>query len=143
MATQIVTISSALPHWPVDATAAAREPGAIGTVPAPREGAIGPEYTSGGGASFHFSTRDVMNEFVELLKDNPKVWAVTANGDPGGIDVWTYIDSDEQRDREAVYEIEWELMKRYPEVAFDFSTILSPAGSEFLEHGHYTYLHRR
>ena len=74
-------------------------------------------------------TTSVMNDFVCLLKDNPKVWAVCAHEDGSGVvHVWTYVDSTDRRDRSSVYRAEWQLLKRYPEVAFDFNVeLLSPA----------------
>jgi len=127
MSTLIMSFSSAVAHEPVrsDDTATTNSKRTVGTA-----------------TSFRFCTTDVMNEFVRLLKDNPKVWAVAANGDPGGIGVCIYVDSEERRDREAVYESGWELMKRYPDVEFDFSAILAPAGSVILERGQYSFLHR-
>jgi hypothetical protein len=129
MATQIVSFSTALPH---------------GTIPgAYQEQQMDGAQTLGSGANFHFSTRDLMSEFVSLLKENPNVWAVAANGDQGGIDVWTYLDSANKRDREAIYELEWQLMTRHPEVAFDFSTILAAAQSVAFERRHYSHLYTR
>jgi len=75
------------------------------------------------------SLRLVMDDFVRFLKDNPKVWAVCADEDRSGIaHIWTYVDSTDRRDRSPVYRAEWQLLKRYPEVAFDFNVgLLSPA----------------
>jgi hypothetical protein len=124
MGTQIISFGSGLSHGVI----------------------LGPsvqDHTYGIGASLRFSTLNLMEEFVLLLKDNPKVWAVAANGDQGGIDVWTYIDSTDRRDRLPVYDAEWELMKRYPDVAFDFNTLLVPAGGENLDAASLTYVYRR
>jgi hypothetical protein len=125
MAVQIVPLSSALLHW------------------------MGPdvsqeelEQTVGIGGSFHFSTRELLSEFVYLLKDHPKVWAVAANAADCSLDVSTYVDSGNRRDREAVNDAERELTNRYPDVAFDFNTILAPAGSVILEPERFTFLHR-
>jgi hypothetical protein len=85
----------------------------------------------------------IMDEFVELLRDNPKVWAVYAAQDPSGITVWTYVDSTDRNDRSLVYEAEWQLLNMYPEVGFDFNTALVPAGDEQFEEGEKVYLYRR
>ena len=89
------------------------------------------------------SIKTIMDEFVELVKDNPKVWAVYANEDPSGITVWTYIDSADRNDRSLVYEAEWRLLNLYPEVGFDFNTALVPAGHEQFDDGEKGYLYRR
>lgn len=85
----------------------------------------------------------ILDEFVSLLRDNPKVWAVNGTEDPPGITVWTYIDSDDRRDRSQVYAAEWQLMTRFPEVAFDFNVLLKPAGSEQFEAGTSNYFYIR
>ena len=85
----------------------------------------------------------VMSEFVEMLKDNPKVWAVCATADPDGINVWTYIDSRDRSDRRAVYEVEWRLMKAYPKIAFDFNTVSIVVGGEEFDEDDLDFLYRR
>jgi hypothetical protein len=72
----------------------------------------------------------VMDGFVELVKHNPKVWAVYAREDPSGITVWTYVDSTDRNDLSQVYEDEWRLLNMYPKVGFDFNTALVPVGNE-------------
>jgi hypothetical protein len=89
------------------------------------------------------SLKRIMYEFSELVKDNPKVWAVHATEDPSGITVWTYIDSTDRNDRSLVYEAEWQLLNMFPEVGFDFNTALVPAGHEQFEDGEKVYLYRR
>ena len=89
------------------------------------------------------SIKTIMDEFVELVKHNPKVWAVYATEDPSGITVWTYIDSADRSDRSLVYAAEWQLFNLYPEVGFDFNTALVPAGHEHFEDGEKGYLYRR
>ena len=85
----------------------------------------------------------ILDEFVCLLRGNPKVWAVYATEDPSGITVWTYIDSTDRNDRSLVYEAEWQLLNMFPEVGFDFNTALVPAGHEQFEDGEKVYLYRR
>ncbi len=96
-----------------------------------------------GGAMAAASIKTIMDKFVELVKDNPKVWAVYATEDPSGITVWTYIDSADRNDRALVYEAEWQLLNLYPEVGFDFNTALVPAGHEQFDDGEKGYLYRR
>jgi hypothetical protein len=85
----------------------------------------------------------IIDEFVRLVEDDPKVWAVYATQDHSGITVWTYLDSEDRRDRSPVYAAEWQLMSRYPEVAFDFNVLLSRAGSEQFEARQFEYLYTR
>jgi hypothetical protein len=85
----------------------------------------------------------IMDKFVELVTDNPKVWAVYATQDPTGITVWTYVDSADRNDLSPVYEAEWQLLNMYPEVGFDFNTALVPAGHEQFDEGEKVYLYRR
>jgi len=89
------------------------------------------------------SLKSVMDEFVRLLKDNPKVWAVYATEDRSVITIWTYVDSHDRRDRSPVYAAEWHLLSRYPKVAFDFNVLLTPAGSEQFEAGSLDYVYTR
>lgn len=84
-----------------------------------------------------------MNEFVEMLKDNPNVWAVCATANPDGISVWTYIDSSNRTNRLAVYEVEWRLMKAHPGMAFDFNTVSVPVGNEEFDEDELDFLYRR
>ena len=85
----------------------------------------------------------ILDDFVSLLRDNPKVWAVYGTEDPSGITVWTYVDSTDRNDLSPVFETEWRLLKMYPEVCFDFNTALVPAGSEQFDDGENVYLYRR
>jgi hypothetical protein len=85
----------------------------------------------------------ILDEFVNLLRDNPKVWAVYGTEDPSGITVWTYIDSTDRNDRSLVYEAEWKLLNMFPEVGFDFNTAMVPAGQEQFDDGEKVYLYRR
>lgn len=87
--------------------------------------------------------KTLLNEFVALLKDNSKVWAVYATEDHSGITVWTYVDSADRRDRSPVYAAEWQLLSRYAEVPFDFNVFLCPAGSEQFEAGSFDYVYTR
>ena len=89
------------------------------------------------------SLETIMDEFVELVKDNPKVWAVYATEDPSGITVWTYVDSTDRNDLSLVYEAEWQLLNMYPQVGFDFNTALVPAGHQQFDDGEKVYLYRR
>ena len=82
----------------------------------------------------------ILDEFVSLLRDNPKVWAVYATENPSGITVWTYIDSSDRNDRSPVYEAEWHLLNTFPEVGFDFNTAMVPAGDEQFDDGEKVYL---
>jgi hypothetical protein len=85
----------------------------------------------------------ILDEFVNLLRDNPKVWAVYGTEDPSGITVWTYIDSTDRNDRSLVYDAEWQLLNMFPEVGFDFNTALVPTGQEQFDDGEKVYLYRR
>jgi hypothetical protein len=96
-----------------------------------------------GGTIAAASIKTIMDKFVELVKDNPKVWAVCATEDPSGITVWTYIDSADRNDRSLVYEAEWQLLNLYPEVGFDFNTALVPTGHEQFDDSEKGYLYRR
>jgi len=87
--------------------------------------------------------KPVMNEFVAMLKENPKVWAVYAKEDRSVIIVWTYIDSIDRSDRQPIYEAEWRLLKMYPQLSFDFNTALMPAGSEQFDDDETAFLYRR
>jgi len=84
-----------------------------------------------------------MSEFVEMLKDNAKVWAVCATADPDGINVWTYIDSRNEPDLMSVFDAEWRLRKAYPKIAFDFNTVSVPAGDEVFDEDNLDFLYRR
>jgi len=81
-----------------------------------------------------------MDDFVELVRHDPKVWAVYATQNTSGITVWTYVDSEDRTDRSPVYSAEWQLMTHFPDVAFDFNVLLAPAGSEEFDAGTYDYL---
>lgn len=83
----------------------------------------------------------ILFEFVSLLRDNPKVWAVYGTEDPSGITIWTYIDSADRNDRLPVYEAEWQLLNMFPEVGFDFNTALVPAGQEQFDVGENSHLY--
>ena len=85
----------------------------------------------------------MLDEFVGLLRGNPNVWAVHATEDHWGITLWTYVDSNDRTDRSPVYAAEWQLLSRYPEVAFDFNVVLSPAGGEQFEAGSFDYVYTR
>lgn len=85
----------------------------------------------------------MLDEFVGLLRDNPSVWAVHATQDHWGITVWTYVDSNHRKDRSPVYAAEWQLLSRYPDMAFDFNVVLSPAGSEQFEAGSFDFVYTR
>lgn len=85
----------------------------------------------------------ILDQFVSLLRDNPKVWAVYGTEDSSGITVWTYVDSNDRNDRLQIYKAEWRLLNMYPEVGFDFNTALVPAGNETFDDGERVYLYRR
>ncbi len=87
--------------------------------------------------------RLVMDEFVALVKDTPKVWAVNASHEGSVTHVWTYVDSDDRKDRSPVYAAEWNLLRRYPKVEFDFNVALVPVDGEQFEVGKGTYLYKR
>ena len=88
-------------------------------------------------------TTAVMSEFVEKLKDNPKVWAVCATEDSDGINVWTYIDSRSEPDLMAVFDAEWQLRKAYPRTAFGFNTVSVQVGEEEFDGDELDFLYRR
>ena len=85
----------------------------------------------------------VLDEFVERIRENPKVWAVYASQEGSLIQVWTYVDSKDRRDRSPVHEAEWHLLERYPEIMFDFNVLLRPAGSEQFERDGADYVYTR
>ncbi|HUY12325.1 MAG TPA: hypothetical protein VMX16_01685 [Terriglobia bacterium] len=88
-------------------------------------------------------TKAVMGEFVEMLKDNAKVWAVCATADPDGINVWTYIDSPDRIDQIPIYRAQWRLMMGHPETSFGFNTAEVPAGGEEFNEDDLDFLYRR
>ncbi len=104
------------------------------------QGDEGPEvlYLSGLPAA-----KAILDDFVRLLRDTPRVWAVYGTEDPSGITVWTFVDSTDRNDLLPVYEAEWRLLNRYPQVGFDFNTALVPAGSEQFDRGNKVFLFRR
>jgi hypothetical protein len=70
----------------------------------------------------------VINNFVNIVKTSPKVWAVCADRDSLGVlHIWTYVDSTDRRDRSPVYRAEWQMLRAYPDVPFDFDVVLLPA----------------
>src|SRR5438309_11122195 len=81
----------------------------------------------------HPPMADVLDEFVALVKHNAKVRAVRASQEGSVVQVWTYVDSTDRKDRSPVYEAEWQILERYPDVTFDFNVLLLPAGREALE----------
>ena len=87
--------------------------------------------------------RAILDDFVALLRKNPKVCAVYATEDHWGITIWTCVDSNDREDRSPVYAAEWQLLSRYPEVPFDFNVLLSPAGSEQFDAGSFDYVYTR
>ena len=89
-----------------------------------------------------FAAETILDEFVSLLRANPKVWAVYATEDPSGITVWTYVDSIDRDDLLPVYEAEWQLLNMFPEVGFDFNTATLPVGQEQFDIGENAHLYR-
>jgi hypothetical protein len=87
--------------------------------------------------------KSILDEYVGCLRDNPKVYAVYATEEHWGIRVWTYVDSNDRKDRSPVYAAEWQLLSCYPDVRFDFNVLLSPAGSERFEAGSSDYIYTR
>lgn len=87
--------------------------------------------------------REVAAEFVELVKGNPKVWAVCATQENSVLHLWTYVDSTDDRDRSPIYRAEWQMLSRYPDVQFDFNVMLLPAGGEQFEDNAIVYLYKR
>jgi hypothetical protein len=90
----------------------------------------------------HPAAEAILDEFACLLRDNPKVWAVYATEDPSGITIWTYIDSADRNDRSMVYQAEWQLLNKFPEVGFDFNTAMVPVGQEQFDVGENARLYR-
>jgi hypothetical protein len=89
-------------------------------------------------------TEQIVGDFVKLVAANPKVWAVCADEDSSGIvHIWTYVDSTDRRDRSPVYHAEWQMLKRYPEVAFDYNVELLLAGKGQSEIDDTTCVYRR
>jgi hypothetical protein len=90
-----------------------------------------------------WQTKEVMNEFVEMLKDNPKVWAVCATEDSEGIHVWTYIDSRNEPDLMFIFGAEWQLRTAHPEIALGFDTVSVAVGEEHFDESELDFLYRR
>lgn len=86
---------------------------------------------------------EILDEFVGRIRGNPKVWAVYASQEGSVIQVCTYVDSKDRRDRSPVHEAEWQLLERYPEIMFDFNVFLRPAGSEQFEADGTNYVYTR
>ena len=78
-------------------------------------------------------TKAIFEDFVRLVVDKPKVWAVYVRADDPVVHVWTFVDSTDWRDRSPVYEAEWEMLIRYPKIPFDFNVELARTGSERFE----------
>ncbi len=136
MSTQTETLSSARwIHTPEEAMEAAQRScgTSSSTVARPKE----PE------AVRVAPMKSVLDEFVSLIKDNPKVWAVCATQDSSGIHIWTYVDSGDPRDRVPIYQAEWQMLSLYPQFVFDFNAVLLPATSQQLETDETTYVYRR
>ncbi len=106
-------------------------------------GSFGQDVIGTPAASDRQSVRVVMDEFVARVRDNPKVWAVYASQEGSVIHVWTYVDSNDRKDRSPVYAAEWDLFTHYPKVDFDFNVALVPVDSEQFEVGKGTYLYKR
>ena len=49
----------------------------------------------------------------------------------------------DRKDRSPVYEAEWQILERYPDVTFDFNVLLLPAGREALETESADYVYKR
>jgi len=88
-------------------------------------------------------TKAIFEEFVRLVEDIPKVWAVYVRFDSAVVHIWTYVDSTNWRDRSPVYEAEWEMLNRYPKTPFDFNVELAAAGSEDFEGEKTAFLFKR
>jgi hypothetical protein len=70
----------------------------------------------------------ILNEFVNIVKSSPKVWAIcAAQGSSGALHIWTYVDSTDRRDRSPVYRAKWQMLRSYPDVPFDFNVVLLPS----------------
>jgi hypothetical protein len=89
------------------------------------------------------SLKSVTDEFVKLLKDNRKVWALYGAKDRQGITVRTYIESSYRNDRSRVYDCEWRVLNVVPEADFDFKTALVPAASEEIDDHENVNFYRR
>ena len=71
------------------------------------------------------SQETIVSEFVKIVKNDPKVWAICAGHDSSGVlHIWTYVDSTHRKDRSPVYRAEWQMLKSYPDVPFDFNVVL-------------------
>ncbi len=88
-------------------------------------------------------TKAVFEDFVRLVEGIPKVWAVYVRSDGPVVHIWTYVDSTNWRDRSPVYNVEWEMLNRYPKTPFDFNVELAAAGSEQFEGEETAYLFKR
>ena len=88
-------------------------------------------------------TKAIFEDFVRLVENNPKVWAVYVRADAPVVHIWTFVDSADWRDRSPVYEAEWEMLSRYPETPFDLNVELAPAGSESFEGEKAAFLFKR
>ena len=89
------------------------------------------------------ATQAIFEDFVRLVADKPKVWAVYVRADDPVVHVWTFVDSTDWRDRSPVYEAEWEMLIRYPRTPFDFNVELAQAGSEHFEGEKAAFVFRR
>jgi len=73
-------------------------------------------------------TETVIKDFVNIVKSGPKVWAICVDRDSLGVlHFWTYVDSTDRRDRSPVYRAEWQMLRSYPDVPFDFNVVLLPS----------------
>ncbi len=133
MGSQIVTVGAALWIHPPEETV----PSTFGREPS------GQDVIASPATSERPSLRLVMDEFVARVKGNPKVWAVYASEEGSVIHVWTYLDSNDRKDRSPIYGAEWNILTRYPQVDFDFNVALVPVDGEHFEVGKATYLYKR
>ena len=74
------------------------------------------------------SQETIVDDFVNIVRGSPKVWAVCVDRDSLGVlHIWTYVDSTDRRDRSPVYRAEWQMLRSYPDVPFDFNAVLLPS----------------
>ena len=88
-------------------------------------------------------TKAIFEDFIRLVEGIPKVWAVYVRSDNPVVHIWTYVDSNDWKDRSPVYNAEWEMLNRYPKTPFDFNVELAAAGSEDFEGEKTAFLFKR
>jgi hypothetical protein len=67
---------------------------------------------------------EAANDFAARAAHDPRVVAVTAIPTSRGVAVWTLLDGDsDSRSRDAVYRLEMETLRRFPQAALGFRVL--------------------